>query len=75
MKGNIRVYCRARPLSRDELSRSEQMVAAFSEDSEISLVDPQTSKRKTFELDRVYQPDSTQGIHTTNPETFSPACV
>eukprot|EP00698_Gefionella_okellyi_P003156 TRINITY_DN12952_c0_g1_i1.p1 TRINITY_DN12952_c0_g1~~TRINITY_DN12952_c0_g1_i1.p1 ORF type:complete len:982 (+),score=261.46 TRINITY_DN12952_c0_g1_i1:83-3028(+) len=61
LKGNIRVYCRARPLTRDERERGEQFVAQFGEDdTEIALMELTTGKKKAFEFDRVYLPDSAQ---------------
>uniref|UniRef100_A0A0D9VNL2 Kinesin-like protein n=1 Tax=Leersia perrieri TaxID=77586 RepID=A0A0D9VNL2_9ORYZ len=60
-KGNIRVFCRCRPLSKDETSSSYKCAVDFdgAKDGEIAVVNGGTA-RKTFKFDRVYMPTDNQ---------------
>ncbi|KAL5209895.1 hypothetical protein ABZP36_005518 [Zizania latifolia] len=56
-KGNIRVFCRCRPLSKDETSSGYKCAVDFdgAKDGDIGIVNGGTAK-KTFKFDRVYTP-------------------
>ncbi|KAJ3682146.1 hypothetical protein LUZ60_014719 [Juncus effusus] len=61
-KGNIRVFCRCRPLNKSEISSGYKSTADFdgTRDGEIGILNGPTSK-KTFRFDRVFSPKDDQG--------------
>lgn len=59
-KGKIRVYCRIRPLSNNELEREESRQMAISVLDEFTLVSNGKNGPKTFTFDSVFGPSSTQ---------------
>ncbi|PVH33354.1 hypothetical protein PAHAL_9G633800 [Panicum hallii] len=62
-KGNIRVFCRCRPLSKDEVSSGQKYVVDFdgANDGDIVITNAGTSK-KTFRFDRVFTPKDDQDV-------------
>ncbi|XP_012437262.1 kinesin-like protein KIN-14R [Gossypium raimondii] len=60
-KGNIRVFCRCRPLSKEEISAGSAQVVDFdaAKDGDIGILTG-ASTRKTFKFDRVYTPKDNQ---------------
>jgi kinesin family member C2/C3 len=60
-KGNIRVFCRCRPLSSDEMSAGCKTVVDFDAAKEGCLRILHNSK--IFRFDRVYTPKDDQGMH------------
>ncbi|XP_048533081.1 kinesin-like protein KIN-14E isoform X1 [Triticum urartu] len=60
-KGNIRVFCRCRPLSKVETSSGYKCVVDFdgANDGDIGIINGGTAK-KTFKFDRVYTPKDDQ---------------
>ncbi|VAI26146.1 unnamed protein product [Triticum turgidum subsp. durum] len=60
-KGNIRVFCRCRPLSKVETSSGCKCVVDFdgANDGDIGIINGGTAK-KTFKFDRVYTPKDDQ---------------
>ncbi|XWS29612.1 hypothetical protein CRYUN_Cryun24cG0044100 [Craigia yunnanensis] len=60
-KGNIRVFCRCRPLSKEEISAGCAQVVDFdaAKDGDLGILTGGSSK-KTFKLDRVYTPKDNQ---------------
>uniref|UniRef100_A0A0E0K7U2 Kinesin-like protein n=1 Tax=Oryza punctata TaxID=4537 RepID=A0A0E0K7U2_ORYPU len=60
-KGNIRVFCRCRPLSKDETSSGYKCAVDFdgAKDGDIAIVNGGAAK-KTFKFDRVYMPTDNQ---------------
>ncbi|KNC52017.1 microtubule-based motor protein [Thecamonas trahens ATCC 50062] len=62
MRGNIRVYCRTRPLSEAELGAGQIMAATAMNNEEIAVVDTSRGEeiRKIFKFDRVYGPGTKQ---------------
>ncbi|CAK7347285.1 unnamed protein product [Dovyalis caffra] len=62
-KGNIRVFCRCRPLSKEEVSTGYQTVVDFSaaKDGDLAVI-ASGSTKKIFKFDRVYTPKDDQGI-------------
>ncbi|CAI9767042.1 unnamed protein product [Fraxinus pennsylvanica] len=59
-KGNIRVFCRCRPLSKSEVSSGRASVVEFdaAKDGELGILSGST--KKTFKFDRVYSPKDGQ---------------
>ncbi|OIT38073.1 PREDICTED: kinesin-like protein KIN-14R isoform X2 [Nicotiana attenuata] len=62
-KGNIRVFCRCRPLSKIEVSNGCSTVVDFdaANDGELGILNS-SSMKKTFKFDRVYTPRDDQGV-------------
>jgi hypothetical protein len=61
MKGNIRVFCRCRPLVPIELERNEPIVCRFDVEGEIVVGNsPRAADNKLFEFDQVFGPDCGQ---------------
>ncbi|CAN6314304.1 unnamed protein product [Urochloa humidicola] len=62
-KGNIRVFCRCRPLSKDELSTGQKCVVDFdgANDGDIVITNAGITK-KTFKFDRVFTPKDDQDV-------------
>nr|CAD1844496.1 unnamed protein product [Ananas comosus var. bracteatus] len=60
--GNIRVFCRCRPLSKEETSAGYKAVVDFdgARDGDIGIITGGSTK-KTFRFDRVYTPKDDQG--------------
>ncbi|KAJ0249960.1 Kinesin-like protein KIN-14T [Hirschfeldia incana] len=54
LKGNIRVFCRVKPLD------SKNLRAPVASDARNVFIKLTESKRKTYNFDRVFQPDSSQ---------------
>lgn len=64
LRGNIRVFCRCRPLSSDEISRGCSSVVEVDPSQEMDLQFVPTEKeRKTFKFDHVFGPADDQGIY------------
>ncbi|KAH9589199.1 Kinesin motor domain [Trypanosoma melophagium] len=59
LKGNIRVYCRVRPMLKNELKDGHTNVMQFPSSDELKLVD-QNGRLKLYEFDEVYPPDAPQ---------------
>lgn len=59
LKGNIRVYCRCRPLSNAEMERGASDATAFGDLDDITIFS-ENGQKKTFEFDRTFDQTSTQ---------------
>jgi len=59
VSGNIRVFCRIRPLLGDEIYSYERLVVTA--DSSNVFLKITDSKSKQYNFDKVFQPRSTQG--------------
>jgi kinesin family protein C2/C3 len=59
LKGNIRVYCRCRPISSAELERGATDATAFGDLDDVAIFSPDGTK-KSFEFDRTFDQSSTQ---------------
>ncbi|XP_022888275.1 kinesin-like protein KIN-14L [Olea europaea var. sylvestris] len=60
LKGNIRVYCRIRPIFNDE---TKTVIDHIGDDGSLVVVDPlkpQKDKRKIFQFNHVFGPNATQ---------------
>lgn len=60
LKGNIRVYCRVRPMSQKEEQDGHTSVVQFPSSEEIRIVDERNGRSKMFEFDNVYSPETSQ---------------
>ncbi|CAN0866600.1 Kinesin-like protein KIN-14S, partial [Linum grandiflorum] len=61
LKGNIRVFCRCRPINQSELQKGSNSVVEFdsSQDNELQILSSDSSK-KQFKFDHVFKPDDSQ---------------
>ncbi|CAN1766464.1 Kinesin-like protein KIN-14S [Linum perenne] len=61
LKGNIRVFCRCRPINQAELEKGSNNVVEFdsSQDNELHILSTDSSK-KQFKFDHVFKPDDNQ---------------
>lgn len=60
LKGNIRVFCRARPLIGFEIEAGEQSVVSTPQEGELVVLDPKHRQKKKFEFDEVFGAEATQ---------------
>lgn len=62
LKGNIRVFCRCRPLHQAEISNGSASVVDFdsSQENELQIICSDSS-RKQFKFDHVFKPEDNQG--------------
>lgn len=62
LKGNIRVFCRCRPLKQDEIEKGSTSVVDFdpSQGNELQVICSDSSK-KQFKFDHVFGPEDNQG--------------
>ncbi|KAE8668860.1 Eukaryotic translation initiation factor 3E [Hibiscus syriacus] len=63
LKGNIRVFCRCRPLNQVEISNGSSSVVEFdsSQDAELQIISSDYSK-KQFKFDHVFGPEDGQDV-------------
>jgi kinesin family member C2/C3 len=63
LKGNIRVFCRCRPLSADEVTRRCSSVVEIDSlcETELQFL-PSEKERKAFKFDHVFGPEDSQGM-------------
>ncbi|KAF5740063.1 P-loop containing nucleoside triphosphate hydrolases superfamily protein isoform 1 [Tripterygium wilfordii] len=61
LKGNIRVFCRCRPLNKVEIANGLKKVVEFdsSQDNELQIISSDSSK-KQFKFDHVFKPEDDQ---------------
>ena len=62
LKGNIRVFCRCRPLNAEEISNGSTAVVDFdsTQENELQIISSDSS-RKHFKFDHVFKPEDSQG--------------
>ena len=61
LKGNIRVYCRVRPLIKEDGGgKMAENVVSFDENDDAILSVYSKGSNKQFEMERVFRPESTQ---------------
>ncbi|EPY25219.1 kinesin family member C2/C3, partial [Strigomonas culicis] len=59
LKGNIRVYCRVRPMLKMELDGGHKDIMTYPSTDELKFIDA-NGRPKLFEFDEVYPPDAPQ---------------
>ena len=68
LKGNIRVFARVRPtIKEDGVGAQAEHVVTFDDDDDCLLSVGHRGNLKTFEMDKVFQPGSTQEQVSTDP--------
>lgn len=75
LKGNIRVFCRVRPVIREDGESCEQVVS-FSDDEEDNILYVKNKgATKSFEMDRVFKPTATQNDVFEDVEALVTSCL
>ncbi|XP_041749304.1 kinesin-like protein KIFC3 isoform X2 [Coregonus clupeaformis] len=74
LKGNIRVFCRVRPVCRGERDSAENMVS-FDPDDDALLYLSNKGKLMTFELDKVFHPQATQEEVFQEVQSLVTSCI
>ncbi|KAG6382511.1 hypothetical protein SASPL_157815 [Salvia splendens] len=71
LKGNIRVFCRCRPLKQDETEKGSTSVVDFdsSQENELQMICSDSSK-KQFKFDYVFRPEDNQDNRGVNYRTL-----
>ncbi|KAJ1689320.1 hypothetical protein LUZ63_013475 [Rhynchospora breviuscula] len=69
LKGNIRVFCRIRPFLPEETFGFQKSI--FDLDSSNVLLRIAETKYKKYNFDKVFHPNSTQGIKFEIPKSFN----
>ncbi|KAK1440499.1 hypothetical protein QVD17_06327 [Tagetes erecta] len=61
LKGNIRVFCRCRPLNHDEIAKGSTSVVEFdsTQENELKIIGSDSSK-KQFKFDHIFRPEDNQ---------------
>ena len=64
ISGNIRVFCRCRPLNKEEILAANATVVDFdvAKNGDLGIL-TSSSAKKIFKFDRVYTPKDDQGIN------------
>lgn len=76
LKGNIRVFCRVRPVSQEEQdSADSKTMLSFDSDDDSILYLSNKGKVMTFELDRVFPPKSTQEEVFQEVQSLVTSCI
>lgn len=60
MKGKIRVYCRIRPFSNSEKEDPTKFINCYEMPDEMSISIGEGNRKKDYNFDSVFGPDSTQ---------------
>uniref|UniRef100_A0AAV2LUK3 Kinesin-like protein KIFC3 n=1 Tax=Knipowitschia caucasica TaxID=637954 RepID=A0AAV2LUK3_KNICA len=76
LKGNIRVFCRVRPVSQEEQDSADaKTMLSFDSDDDSILYLSNKGKIMTFELDRVFPPKSTQEEVFQEVQSLVTSCI
>lgn len=60
LRGNIRVFCRIRPLLPDEVAQQQPSAVTLLEGHSIAVLNSATTRTQTFDFDRVFDEHSSQ---------------
>lgn len=58
--GNIRVFCRVRPICKEEVEADSKSVVTFDSDDDAVLYLSNKGKLMAFDMDKVFTPQATQ---------------
>ncbi|KAK2854343.1 hypothetical protein Q5P01_007004 [Channa striata] len=76
LKGNIRVFCRVRPVSQEEQDSADaKTMLSFDSDDDAVLYLSNKGKTMTFELDKVFPPQATQEEVFQEVQALVTSCV
>ncbi|CAL8245248.1 unnamed protein product [Lota lota] len=76
LKGNIRVFCRVRPVSHEEqVSAESKNMVSFDSDDDAVLYLSNKGKTMTFDLDKVFPPQATQEEVFQEVQALVTSCI
>nr|XP_046254165.1 kinesin-like protein KIFC3 isoform X1 [Scatophagus argus] len=76
LKGNIRVFCRVRPVSQEEQDSADaKTMLSFDSDDDAILYLSNKGKIMTFELDKVFPPHATQEEVFQEVQSLVTSCI
>ncbi|KAM3877444.1 kinesin-like protein KIFC3 [Diretmus argenteus] len=76
LKGNIRVFCRVRPVSQEEQDAAEaKNMVSFDSEDDAALYLTNKGKVMTFELDKVFPPQATQEEVFQEVQSLVTSCI
>ncbi|XP_076003007.1 kinesin-like protein KIFC3 isoform X3 [Genypterus blacodes] len=76
LKGNIRVFCRVRPVSQEEQDSTDaKNMLSFDSDDDALLYLSNKGKVMTFELDKVFPPQATQEEVFQEVQSLVTSCI
>ncbi|TKS65311.1 Kinesin-like protein KIFC3 [Collichthys lucidus] len=76
LKGNIRVFCRVRPVSQEEQDSADaKAMLSFDSDDDAVLYLSSRGKVMTFELDKVFAPQATQEEVFQEVQSLITSCI
>ncbi|XP_042371714.1 kinesin-like protein KIFC3, partial [Plectropomus leopardus] len=76
LKGNIRVFCRVRPVSQEEQDSADaKTMLSFDSDDDAVLYLSNKGKIMTFELDKVFPPQATQEEVFQEVQSLVTSCI
>ncbi|XP_008286298.1 kinesin-like protein KIFC3 [Stegastes partitus] len=76
LKGNIRVFCRVRPVSQEEQDSADaKTMLSFDSDDDAILYLANKGKIMTFELDKVFAPQATQEEVFQEVQSLITSCI
>ncbi|KAE8297822.1 Kinesin-like protein KIFC3 [Larimichthys crocea] len=76
LKGNIRVFCRVRPVSQEEQDSADaKAMLSFDSDDDAILYLSSRGKVMTFELDKVFAPQATQEEVFQEVQSLVTSCI
>ncbi|XP_042276121.1 kinesin-like protein KIFC3 isoform X1 [Thunnus maccoyii] len=76
LKGNIRVFCRVRPVSQEEQDSADaRTMLSFDSDDDAILYLSNKGKVMTFELDKVFPPQATQEEVFQEVQSLVTSCI
>ncbi|XP_044060019.1 kinesin-like protein KIFC3 isoform X5 [Siniperca chuatsi] len=76
LKGNIRVFCRVRPVSQEEQDSADaKIMLSFDSDDDAVLYLSNKGKIMTFELDKVFSPHATQEEVFQEVQSLVTSCI
>eukprot|EP00898_Chlorokybus_atmophyticus_P000275 jgi/Chlat1/1248/Chrsp115S01692 len=60
LRGNVRVFCRVRPLTSEEDAMHQHSITSFPEEGQVEVMHPATGRAQAFEFDNTFGPNSEQ---------------
>ena len=74
LRGNIRVYCRSRPLTPSEVKKGMELATTFPEEGEIAVTDSR-GVVKQFEFDKIFGPGCSQEFIFEDTQPLVTSCI
>ncbi|KAG7333048.1 hypothetical protein KOW79_003183 [Hemibagrus wyckioides] len=75
LKGNIRVFCRVRPICQEEADADSKSVVTFDSDDDAVLYLSNKGKIMTFDMDKVFPPLATQAEVFQEVQSLVTSCI